>query len=86
MANRPEIRKLVADRGINIPSDTWFLGTEHNTCNEEFIWYDLGDLPPERLPALNKLKKEIRHGQYMSAHERCRRLASAPVIRHRNKL
>ena len=78
MANRPEIRKLVADRGINIPSDTWFIGTEHNTCNEEFIWYDLDDLPPERLPALNKLKKEIRHGQYMSAHERCRRLASAP--------
>lgn len=78
MANRPEIRKLVADRGINIPSDTWFIGTEHNTCNEEFTWYDLGELPPERLPALNKLKKEIRHGQHMSAHERCRRLASAP--------
>lgn len=78
MANRPEIRKLVAARGINIPSDTWFIGTEHNTCNEEFIWYDLCDVPAERLPALKKLQQEIQHGQHMSAHERCRRLASAP--------
>ncbi len=78
MANRPEIRKLVAARGINIPSDTWFIGTEHNTCNEEFIWYDLCEVPAERLPALKKLQQEIQHGQHMSAHERCRRLASAP--------
>jgi uncharacterized protein YbcC (UPF0753/DUF2309 family) len=78
MANRPEIRKLVAERGIDIPSDTWFIGTEHNTCNEEIIWYDLEDVPPERQDALTKLLGELRHAQQMSAHERCRRLASAP--------
>ncbi len=50
MANRPEIRKLVAERGINIPADTWFIGAEHNTCNEEIIWYDLRDVPAERKP------------------------------------
>lgn len=78
MANRPEIRKLVAERGIDIPHDTWFIGTEHNTCNEEIIWYDLEDVPSERLPALNKLQQELGHARRMSAHERCRRLASAP--------
>ncbi len=78
MANRPEIRKLVAERGISIPSDTWFIGAEHNTCNEEIIWYDLGDVPAERKAAFTKLTGELRHAQQMSAHERCRRLASAP--------
>ena len=78
MANRPEIRKLVAERGIDIPSDTWFIGAEHNTCNEEILWFDLGDVPAERKGALTKLLGELRHAQQMSAHERCRRLASAP--------
>ena len=78
MANRPEIRKLLAERGIAIPSDTWFIGAEHNTCNEEISWYDLDQLPAERLAGLKKLQQELRHAQQMSAHERCRRLASAP--------
>lgn len=78
MANRPEIRKLLAERGITIPSDTWFLGAEHNTCNEQISWYDLDQLPAERLAGLKKLQQELRHAQQMSAHERCRRLASAP--------
>ena len=78
MANRPEIRKLLAERGISIPSDTWFIGAEHNTCNEAISWYDLYDIPTERLAGLKKLQQELRHAQHMSAHERCRRLASAP--------
>jgi uncharacterized protein YbcC (UPF0753/DUF2309 family) len=78
MANRPEIRRLVAERGIDIPQDTWFIGTEHNTCNEEIIWYDLEDVPAERLTALEKLQQDLWHARHMSAHERCRRLASAP--------
>ena len=78
MANRPEIRGLLAERGIAIPSDTWFIGSEHNTCNEEISWYDLDQLPAERLAGLNKLQQELRHARQMSAHERCRRLASAP--------
>jgi len=78
MANRPEIRKLLAERGIAIPADTWFIGAEHNTCNEEISWYDLDQLPAERQAGLKKLQQELRHAQQMSAHERCRRLASAP--------
>jgi uncharacterized protein len=78
MANRPEIRKLLVERGIKIPSDTWFIGAEHNTCNEEIIWYDENLLPAERFLAFKTLQQELRHAQQMSAHERCRRLASAP--------
>lgn len=78
MANRPEIRQLLAEHSITIPSDTWFIGAEHNTCNEEISWYDLDQLPTERQSGLKALQQELHHAQRMSAHERCRRLASAP--------
>lgn len=78
MANRPEVRKLLAGHGIIIPTDTWFIGTGHNSCNEAISWYDLCDVPAERLARLKKLQQELRHAQLMSAHERCRRFASAP--------
>lgn len=78
MANRPIIRQLLVERGISIPEDTWFIGAEHNTCDESIQWFDLVDLPVARLPALQKLQQELAHAQQMSAHERCRRLASAP--------
>ena len=78
MANRPEIRKQLAECGINIPVDTWFIGAEHNTCTEAISWLDLTDIPKDRLAGFKKLQLELRHAQLMSAHERCRRLASAP--------
>ena len=78
MANRPQVRKLLSERGINIPGDTWFIGAEHNTCDEDISWYDSADIPAERQAALNKFQEQMRHAQGMSAHERCRRLASAP--------
>jgi len=78
MANRPEVRILLAERGIHISDDSWFLGAEHNTCNEAIIWYDLVDMPAAFTTAYQQLLQELQHAQTMSAHERCRRLASAP--------
>ncbi|QPK62220.1 DUF2309 domain-containing protein [Methylomonas sp. LL1] len=78
MANRPEVRKLLAEGGIAIPEDTWFIGAEHNTCDEDIVWFDQADVPSERLPALAGFIEQMRHAQRLSAHERCRRLASAP--------
>lgn len=78
MANRPQVRRLLAELGIAIPDDTWFVGAEHNTCSENIDWYDLCDLPPARQPALHALQQALHYAQQMSAHERCRRLASAP--------
>ncbi len=79
MANRPEIRTLLKERGIFIPADTWFVGSEHNTCNEDITWYDLSDMPATHEPAFKRLLNDLAHVRKLSAHERCRRLASAPV-------
>jgi uncharacterized protein len=78
MANQPEIRQILAERNIHIPAETWFIGAEHNTCNEEITWFDLDFVPKEKQEALTTLQRQLNHAQHMSAHERCRRLASAP--------
>jgi uncharacterized protein YbcC (UPF0753/DUF2309 family) len=78
IANRPEIRALLKERGCDIPEDTWFLGAEHDTCDESIIWYDLDALPPALAQPLNKLRQDLDIAVLGSAHERSRRLASAP--------
>jgi hypothetical protein len=78
MANRPEIRQLLLEKGIEIPAETWFIGAEHNTCNEQITWFDADLLPEGHLRIYSKLQEELSHAQKLSAHERCRRLASAP--------
>ena len=78
MANRPEIRALIKARGCNIPDDTWFLGAEHNTCSEDISWYDLDQLPPASRERFEKLSSDLAVATLGSAHERARRLASAP--------
>ena len=78
IANRPEIRALLKERGLDITDDTWFLGIEHNTCDEKLTWYD-SDLIPDKLQnAFTKMQQEVYEASKWSAHERCRRLASAP--------
>ncbi|HSN22710.1 MAG TPA: putative inorganic carbon transporter subunit DabA, partial [Methylomicrobium sp.] len=78
MANRPEVRKLLSEAGIDVPPDTWFIGAEHNTCNEKIIWFDQGVVPPSFRPAQLKLSNTLSQVCLRSAYERCRRLASAP--------
>ncbi len=78
MANRSEVRALLAERGIPVPADSRFVGAEHNTCDEQITFYDLDDLPAEAKKALDTLRRELDQACALSAHERCRRLASAP--------
>ena len=78
MANRPAIRALLAERGISIPADTWFVGAEHNTCDEHITFYDRIDLPTSAEQALVELQRDLDRACALSAHERCRRFASAP--------
>ncbi|MBE9516196.1 MAG: DUF2309 family protein, partial [Proteobacteria bacterium] len=78
IANRPEIRALLKQRNIVIPDDTWFLGAEHNTCDEVISWYDTDGIPENLHKAFAALQQDMWVAIRGSAHERCRRLASAP--------
>jgi uncharacterized protein YbcC (UPF0753/DUF2309 family) len=78
MANRSAVRAELVNRGITIPESCWFLGSEHNTCDESIIWYDLDKLPTGLKSNLQQLQQDLRDTQSRHAQERCRRLASAP--------
>jgi len=78
MANRPEVRSLLAERGIEIPADTWFLGSQHNTASELYTWFDTEDVPETHREELAQLVAALDEARHRSAHERCRRFASAP--------
>jgi len=78
MANRPEIRAILKERGLDIGEATWFLGAEHNTCDEKLTWYDSELIPEHLATAFVELKNTVYESSKFSAHERCRRLASAP--------
>jgi uncharacterized protein YbcC (UPF0753/DUF2309 family) len=76
MANRAEIRKLLQQRGLDIPPDTVFIGAEHNTCDEVIEWYDMGQLSSEQRSALESIDSQLQEACQRSAHERSRRFMS----------
>jgi hypothetical protein len=79
IANRPEVRAILKERGIVIPEDTWFLGAEHNTCHDRISWFDLDKLPIDRKEQFNQLKSNMDKACAGSAHERSRRFMSASL-------
>lgn len=79
MANRPAVRAGLIEKGIRIPDSCWFVGAEHNTCDDGIEWYDLERVPPNFQAALDTLLGQLAEACRAHAAERCRRLASAPV-------
>jgi uncharacterized protein YbcC (UPF0753/DUF2309 family) len=79
MANRPAVRRLLRERGIDIPAGTWFVGCEHNTCDDSFTWLDRDALPSALAADLGRLTNDLQRAGQLHAQERCRRFASAPL-------
>ena len=77
MANRPVVRQLLLAKSIEIPADTWFVGAQHDTCSDIITWYDLDQMPAERLADFAAFKDSVDQADAMAASERCRRFASA---------
>lgn len=77
MANRPEVRKLLAEQGIAIPDDTWFVGGQHDTCSDIITWYDLDQIPNDLQSDFAALQADLLQADALAAAERCRRFASA---------
>lgn len=76
MANRPAVRELLAQQGIIIPADSWFVGMQHDTCSDLITWFDLDVIPKHSINAFKNLRATIINAQTLSAHERCRRFSS----------
>ena len=77
MANRPEVRRLLRERGLNIPDRVWVVGGYHNTCNDSMEWYDTDLIPEELLEPFAETRNALGQACRLDAHERCRRFDSA---------
>lgn len=79
MANDPRVRAILAERGIALPAEVWFIGSLHNTCSDDVEYYDLDRLPEPLRPQLEVLRIAVDEARRRNAHERCRRFVSAPL-------
>jgi uncharacterized protein YbcC (UPF0753/DUF2309 family) len=57
--NQPQIRAALAERGIQIPSDTHFVGAVHNTTIDEIQFFDGHQVPPTHQHDLLQLKQDV---------------------------
>jgi len=79
MANHPEVRIGLAQLGINVPRDTFFIGALHTTCTEGVVYYDLDRLPDSHREDLDELTVALDTARKRNAHERARRFETAPL-------
>jgi uncharacterized protein YbcC (UPF0753/DUF2309 family) len=78
MANDPRVRARLAEQGLRVPEDTWFVGGQRNSANNDVDLYD-EELVPDALRAdLESARRALEIARRREAHERCRRFESAP--------
>ncbi len=79
MANRPDVRDGVKQRGIDIPADTWFVGALHDTADDSVRFFDLDALPRALGPAFDEAAHALDLARRENALERSRRFDDAPL-------
>ena len=79
MANDPEVRRRAASLGTTIPAETFFVGGERNTANNDVLFYDVDLLPDDHLTLFERAKASLETARRREAHERCRRFDTAPL-------
>ena len=78
MANRPEVRDGLREKGVDIPADTWFIGGYHDTCSDDVELYDLDAVPATHQADLDRIRESLDQARARDAHERSRRFESCP--------
>ena len=76
MLNREDVRALLKQKEIEIPSETQFLGGLHDTAQDEIIFYDLAVLSEENRTAHLKNQQIFNEALLLNAKERSRRFMS----------
>lgn len=79
MANDPEVRARLSQRGIEIPADTRFVGGHHDTASEGITFFDPELLPDSHREAFLGVHQTLEQTRARSAHERCRRFENASL-------
>lgn len=80
MVNRREVRERLAERGIRIPEETWFIPALHDTTTDETTLYDIEQLPPGRLTQVTRIQEDLAAAGRLCARERCVELGETGVL------
>lgn len=86
MANYPEVRKLLAERDIFIPENTYFIGALHDTTRDEIVFYDIEKLPFEHQILHQENEKTFEEALIHNACERARRFENIRLNLPRKKI
>ncbi|HPH17822.1 MAG TPA: Na-translocating system protein MpsB, partial [Haliscomenobacter sp.] len=91
MANHPEVRSKLAEKGLLIPVETQFVGALHDTTRDEIVFYDEFSLPPAHFELHTKNEVVFEKALDYNAKERSRRFYTvdthkAPIKVHEKVL
>lgn len=73
MCNKPEVRKKLAEQGINIPDETQFLGGLHDTTRDDIKFFDAKNLNSENEFLHRKNMNVFTDALFHNSKERSRR-------------
>lgn len=76
MANHKQVRLLLKERGIDIPSTTLFVGGMHDTAADQIDFYDTESLPEIIRNSYKQHRISFEKALDLNAKERSRRFAS----------
>ncbi|MGB5736166.1 MAG: putative inorganic carbon transporter subunit DabA, partial [Thiohalocapsa sp.] len=79
MANRREVRELLAEQGLAISAETWFIPALHDTTTDEIQLFDLDQLPPGVLTRLSRIQEDLTAAGRLCAQERCIELGESGI-------
>jgi len=83
IANSPDVREELVNRGITIPNDVRFIPTLHITSTDEIEFYDTDILSKEEMERLSVVIKDFKKASSISRHERA---AELPYTKTQNDI
>lgn len=78
LANKPEVRFALRERGIDIPGDTYFIGAVHNTASDGITFLETERIPSSHREEYARLVRDLDEARALNSKERCRILPRAP--------
>jgi len=81
MANKPQVRQKLAEKGLPIPADTHFLPGQHDTTTDEVELFDLEDVPATHRKDLLRLQQDLKEAGEKNSRERLARFPDEPVMK-----
>ncbi len=71
MANKFQVREILAKRGIEIPSDTYFIPAQIDTTTDRVELLDLEDAPTSHRLDIARLCDDLERASILTSAERC---------------